>query len=83
MAAKGCPRKAMERPYLQFGGGLGGGGYRKGYAVNTRTSIILGIKEAVLTISFQCKCPPKLERGHHEENVHLSVSWEILQVGSH
>ena len=66
--------KFMDRPYgLEVAVEVEG--CSKGWEVNPRAFIILETIKAVPTISFQCNCPPKLERGHHGRLSHLSVNW--------
>ena len=61
MTAKGYPKRTMQRPYgLEMAVEV-----EKGWEMNPRAPIILGIIKAVSAINFQCNHPPKLERGHH------------------
>lgn len=61
MTAKGYHKRTLERPYgLEMAVEV-----EKGWEMNPRAPIILGIIKPVLAIRFQCNHPPKLERGHH------------------
>lgn len=61
MTAKGYHKRTLERPYgLEMAVEV-----EKGWEMNPRAPIILGIIKAVSAIRFQCNHPPKLERGHH------------------